>query len=256
MGILDGKVCLVTGGAKGMGKAICELFAQEGASVIVAARKLDAARAVSDSLPGTAIALALDVTKAADWQAAIAAIEAEYGRLDVLVNNAGVSEAGSTEGVSEESFRWQIEVNTMGPFYGFRAALPLMRKSGQPGSIVNIGSAFSVRLVPGFAAYGASKAAMNAMAQTLALECATAGDPIRINTIHPGGTETEMLEEAYAETGLPREEAVALFLKIHPMGRMGKALEVARAALWLASDQSSFTTGAEIPVDGASIIRP
>lgn len=256
MGVLDGKVCLVTGGGKGMGRAICELFAREGGSVVVAARRLEAAQLVADSIGGSASAIALDVTKADGWQAAIAAIEQKYGRLDVLVNNAGVSEAGSTETGDEDSFRWQIEVNVFGPYYGARAALPLMRKSGQPGSIVNIGSAFSVRLVPGFAAYGSSKAAMNAMAQTLALELATAGDPIRVNTIHPGGTETEMLEDAYAETGLPREEAVALFLKIHPMGRMGKAQEVAKAALWLASDQSSFTTGAEIPVDGASIIRP
>ena len=256
MELLAGKVALVTGAAKGMGKAIARLFAQQGASVVVAARKLDAAQAVADSLPGNAMAVALDVTQAGQWQAAIEAIEAKYGRLDVLVNNAGVSSAGSTEGVSEESYRWQIEVNAMGPFFGFRAVLPLMRKSGEPCSIVNIGSAFSVRLVPGFAAYGASKAALNAMAQTFALELAMAGDPIRVNTIHPGGTETEMLEEAYAETGLPREEAVAMFVKIHPNGKMGKPEQVAQAALWLASDLSNHTTGAELPVDGGSTIRP
>lgn len=256
MGLLAGKVALVTGAGKGMGKAIAQLFAAEGASVVVAARKLDAAQAVAGSLPGDAMAVVLDVSQADQWQAAVAAVEAKYGRLDVLVNNAGLSEAGSAETGAEESFRRQIEVNTMGPYYGYRACLPVMRKSGDPCSIVNIGSAFSVRVVPGFAAYGASKAATNAMMETLALELAFAGDPIRINTIHPGGTETEMLEEAYAETGLPREEAVAMFLKIHPIGRMGKPEQVAQAALWLASDLSSHTIGAQIPVDGGSTIRP
>jgi len=110
--------------------------------------------------------------------------------------------------------------------------------------------------MPGFGAYCSSKAALTMMTKVLALECAAAGDPIRANTVHPGGTETEMLERALADTGLPRDEAYAMFVKIHPMGRMGRPEEVAQACLWLASDASSFTTGVELNVDGGSFIRP
>lgn len=255
MNILAGKVALVTAGAKGMGKAIATLFAAEGANVVVAARKLADAEAAIAGLPGNPLAVALDITSASQWADAISAVENRYGRLDILVNNAGISEAASTQEVSEEDWRFHFEVNCHGPFYGVRAALPLMRKSGDAGSIVNIGSAFSVRVVPGFSAYGASKAAMNAMSRILALELAPQRPLIRVNVIHPGGTKTGMFDATCERTGMSHEEAEQMYLGIHPIGRLGEAEDVARAALWLASDLSSNTTGAEIPVDGASIIR-
>src|SRR5690606_22648641 len=121
--------------------------------------------------------------------------------------------------------------------------------------IVNISSAFGIRVTPGFAAYSVSKAALNAMTRVLALECAAAGWPIRVNAVIPGGIETEMFEEELRRTGMEREKAYALFSRIHPLGRVGKPEEVAQAALWLASDASSFTTGMELKVDGGSTIR-
>ena len=256
MGVLAGKVALVTGGAKGMGRAISTLFAREGAHVVVAARKLAEAEALATSLPGDPLAVALDIAKVDQWADAIAAVDAKYGRLDVLVNNAGISEGATTEDVTEEDWRFHFDVNCNGPFYGVRAALPLMRKSGDLGSIVNIGSAFSVRVVPGFSAYGASKAAMNVMSRILALELASQRPLIRVNVIHPGGTKTGMFDETCERTGMSHEEAEQMYLGIHPIGRLGEAEDVAQAALWLASELSSNTTGAEIPVDGASAIRP
>lgn len=256
MGLLSGKVALVTGSAKGMGRAICDLFARQGANVVVAARKLSEAEAVAATLPGDPLAVALDIANAGQWAAAIKATEDKYGRLDVLVNNAGVSEGSTTEGVTEEDWRFHFDVNCHGPFHGVRAALPLMRKSGDAGSIVNIGSAFSVRVVPGFSAYGASKAAMTTWSRTLALELASQRPLIRVNVVHPGGTKTGMFDDACERTGMSHEEAEEMYLGIHPIGRLGLPEDVAQAALWLASDLSSNTTGAEIPVDGASAIRP
>jgi 3alpha(or 20beta)-hydroxysteroid dehydrogenase len=256
MGLLQGKVALVTGSAKGMGRAICELFAQQGANVVVAARKLAEAEAVAAALPGDTLPVALDIANREQWEAAIKAVDAKYGRLDVLVNNAGLSEGETTEAVSEENWHRHFAINCDGPFFGIRAALPLMRKSGGEGSIVNIGSAFSVRVVPGFAAYGASKAAMTVMSRILALELAPQRPLIRVNVVHPGGTKTGMFDDACERTGMTHDEAEQMYLGIHPIGRLGLPEDVAQAALWLASDLSRNTTGAEIPVDGASAIRP
>lgn len=252
---LEGKIALVTGAAKGMGRAIAELFAQQGASVAVAARKIEQAESVSASLPGDALAVALDVTRPDEWAAAIAAVNTRWGALDILVNCAGISGAASTEAVSEADWHKHFAVNLDGPFYGCRAALPLMRKRGTSGSIVNVSSVFGIRITPGFAAYSVSKAALNALTRVLALECAAASPTIRVNAVIPGGTETDMFEEALKNSGLPRDQAYAMFSKIHPMGRIGKPEEVAQAVLWLASDLSSFTTGVELRVDGGSAIQ-
>lgn len=256
MGRLAGKTALVTGAAKGMGRAIAGRFVAEGARVAVAARKADAAERVAAELGNGAVPVTLEVTDRAAWDAAIAAVYAAWGRLDILVNCAGITEQGTTESIAEDSWHRLFATNLDGPFHGCRAALPLMKRSGDPGSIVNISSVFAQRPVPGFIGYCASKAALTTFTKAFALECAAARLPIRVNSVHPGGTETEMLEQALAETGLPREEAYAMFAAIHPMGRMGTVDEVAAACLWLASDESSFTTGQELNVDGASAIRP
>ncbi|MQP68317.1 SDR family oxidoreductase [Niveispirillum sp. SYP-B3756] len=255
MSVLAGKVALVTGAAKGMGRAIAMQFAQEGAKVVVAARNLPEAEVVAASLPQEAMGVAIDVTRRDQWDAAIAAINVRWGALNVLVNCAGITVGATTEAVSEDDWRLHMSINLDGAFHGCRAALPLMKQGGAPGSIINISSAFGVRVVPGFAAYSVSKAALNAFSRVLALECAAAGLPIRVNSVIPGGTETDMLDRVLAETGMPREKAYAVFSRIHPMGRMGKASEVAQAALWLASDASSFTTGSELFVDGGCTIR-
>jgi NAD(P)-dependent dehydrogenase (short-subunit alcohol dehydrogenase family) len=255
MGALAGKVALITGAGKGMGAAIARLFASEGARLALAGRTLKHVEAVAESLGQEAIAIRLDVASRPDWDAAIAAVSAKWGRLDILVNCAGVSQAASIEDVTEEDWRRHMATNLDGVFHGCRASLPLMKASGEPGSIVNIGSAFALRPMGAFAAYSTSKAAVITLTRTIALHCATSGYNIRANVVHPGGTETDMLEQALADTGMPRQDAYDYFAKIHPMGRLGKPEEVARAALFFASDASSFTTGAEISVDGGSAIR-
>lgn len=256
MGSMTGKVALVTGGGKGMGRATARLLAREGGKVIVAGRNAADAQTVATEIGAAASAIRLDVASPADWKAAIEKVRNLWGKLNILVNAAGVSEAGSIEDTSEETWRRHMMVNLDGIFHGCQSALPLMKASGEPCSIVNISSTFAQRPVPGFIAYCTSKAAMTTMTKVIALECASKGYPIRANTVHPGGTETDMLERALAETGLPRQQAYDMFVGIHPMGRMGKPEEVAEACLWLASDASSFTTGSEVNVDGGSFIRP
>jgi NAD(P)-dependent dehydrogenase (short-subunit alcohol dehydrogenase family) len=256
MGKLAGRVALVTGGAKGIGRAVAQRFASEGASVAIAGRDMAAARRTVEEIGGAACAISLDATSPDQWQGAIAEIDARFGKLNLLVNSAGLTEASTLEHASDENWRRHMDINLDGPFYGCRAALPLMQRSGEPGGIINISSLFALRPMPGFAAYCASKAALTMMSQVLALELAANGSPIRVNTVHPGGIETEMLERTLAESGMPREAALAHFVRIHPMGRMGKPEEVAAACLWLASDESSFTTGHALTVDGGSYIRP
>ena len=256
MDALKGKVALVTGAGKGMGKAISHLFAREGARVAIAARRIEDARRIAAEIGDTALPVVLDVTDRSAWDRAVAAVDARWGRLDVLVNCAGISESASTEAVTEEAWHRHMSTNLDGPFHGCRACLPLMKRSGEPGSIINVSSLFGQRPTPGFAAYCTSKAALTFFTKVFALECAAAKLSIRVNTVHPGGTETDMLEQALSETGLPRQQAYDYFVRIHPMGRLGKPEEVAAACLWLASDASSFTTGTEVNVDGGALIRP
>ena len=255
MAALEGKVALVTGAAKGIGFAITRRFAAEGARVAVAARTAEQAREAAGRIEGQTLALALDTRIDGQWRDAIGAIDEKWGALNILVNCAGITRGSTLADADDANWDDHLEINLRGPFLGCRAALPLMKRDGAPGSIVNISSAFGVRVTPGFAAYSVSKAALNAMTRVLALECAAAGVPIRVNAVIPGGIETEMFEEELRRTGLERTKAYALFSRIHPMGRIGKPEEVAEAALWLASDASSFTTGIELPVDGASTIR-
>jgi len=255
VGVLNGKVALVTGAAKGAGKAIALAFAREGARVALAARSVEAARITADLIGDAALPLTLDVADRAAWDRAIETLEARWGRLDVLVNCAGITEPATAEAVTDDAWLRHMETNVDGAFHGYRASLPLIRRGGEPASIINISSLFAQRPVAGFAAYCTSKAALTMLSKVLALECAAARPVIRVNTVHPGGIETDMLEQTLADTGLPRDEAYAHFVKIHPMGRMGKPDEVAAACLWLASDASSFTTGSEINVDGGALIR-
>ncbi|MBB3862150.1 NAD(P)-dependent dehydrogenase (short-subunit alcohol dehydrogenase family) [Novosphingobium hassiacum] len=255
MARLTGKVALVTGGAKGIGNAIARRFVEEGARVALAARTIEQASAAAQALGEGVLPLALDTTSDAQWRAAIDAIDQEWGGLNVLVNCAGVTIGASLVDTDDANWNQHMDVNLRGPFMGCRAAIGLMGRDGAPGSIVNISSAFGVRVTPGFAAYSISKAALNALTRVLALECAAQKLPIRVNTVIPGGIETEMFEEELRRTGMERDKAYALFSRIHPMGRIGKPEEVAEAATWLASDASSFTTGVELAVDGGSTIR-
>lgn len=254
MGRMSGKVALISGGAEGIGAEVGALFVSEGGEVMLADVQLDKAQALAAQLGDAAAAVALDVRDPAQWDAAVAATLDRFGKLTTLCNVAGISEPGTVTEVDRESWDRTLAINLGGTFNGCRAALPAIAAAGQPGAIVNTGSMLALRVGAEFGAYCASKAAVTALSKVIALECAAAGWPIRVNTVHPGAIRTPMYERYVAQFP-SAEEGEAAFVASHPMGRVGEAEEVARAFLFLASDESSFTSGVDLTVDGAGSIR-
>jgi len=241
MARLDGKVALITGGARGQGAAEGRLFAAEGATVVVT-DLLDAEGKATAAMFGGRY-LHHDVTSADDWARVVDDIMASWGRLDVLVNNAGIWITGRMMDASLADYRRVIEVNQVGVFLGMQAAARPMI-AARSGSIVNISSVAGLQgTLPGFA-YGASKWAVRGMTKSAAQELGRHG--IRVNSIHPGLIETAMLHQ------LPGIDAGGTdrYLARIPLGRVAEAEEVAKLALFLASDDSSYSTGAEFVIDG------
>ena len=250
MGRLDGKVALISGSARGMGQAEARLFAEEGAKVVVCDVRDDEGRAVAESIGASAIYQHLDVTTEDDWAAAIAATLEAFGKLNVLVNNAGIAEYGPLAELSLESYRRVTEVNQTGVFLGMRAAVEPMTEAGG-GSILNISSIDGLIGMDGILSYVASKWAVRGMTKTAARELAPRG--IRVNSVHPGFIHTHLAveDEAHLEpTHAILDEHTA---KLAPMGRTGKPEEIARLALFLASDESSYSTGSEFVADGGLV---
>lgn len=246
-GRLDGKVALITGGARGQGAAEVRAFTAEGATVIVADVLVDEAKQVASECGAAAVPVALDVTDERNWERVAAEIRSEHGRLDVLVNNAGILALTPIETTSLADYERVIAVNQTGVFLGMRAAIPLMEGNG--GSIVNVSSVGGLAGMPMMFAYVASKFAVRGMTRTAAVELAPRG--IRVNSVHPGGVETPMLQEL----GLPPD----LMAQAAPLGRLARPEEVAALVLFLASDESSYCTGSEFVVDGglvAGVPRP
>jgi 3alpha(or 20beta)-hydroxysteroid dehydrogenase len=255
MGRMQGKVALITGGAEGLGAAIGALMVEEGGSVMLADIQIDKARALAEQLGDRAAAVELDVRDLAQWEKAVAATVERFGKLTVLCNVAGISEPGNVIDVPLDSWQRTIDINLNGTFYGCRAALPAIERSGEPGAIVNIGSMLAMRPGAIFASYSASKAGVRALTQTIALDCAARGVPIRANLIHPGAIRTPMYNR-YKHSGMDTPENIETnFAATHPMNRIGEPDEIARAAVFLASDDSSFTTGVDLTVDGGGSIR-
>ena len=242
---LSGKTALVTGGASGLGEAIARRFVAEGASVIIA--DIDAAngQAVADSLGQAASFVKLDVSQAADWDAALALTE----RLDILVNNAGITTHGSIEDVTLEQFRHEFEVDVIGVFLGCKAGVAKMRERG--GSIINMSSLCGVRAQGDLLAYNGAKAAVTHMTKSVALHCANKGYGIRCNSVHPGVIRTAILDKVLAQVPNP-DEVYAGWVSTHPIGRIGSPEEIAAVAVYLGGDESGFTTGAEFRIDGGS----
>jgi 3alpha(or 20beta)-hydroxysteroid dehydrogenase len=239
MGTLNGKVALITGAARGQGKAEATRFAQEGASVVVADILDDDARVVADSLGDAATHVMLDVSSESSWVGAIDATYAQFGGLDVLVNNAGVLHFSPIASTSLEDYRRVIDVNQVGVFLGMRAAAERMRDGG---SIINISSIDGLFGMPGMIAYCASKFAVRGMTKVGALELAARG--IRVNSIHPGIIDTPMLNHPEVQA------AIGMVMDSVPLRRAADPNEVAELAVYLASDASSYSTGAEFVVDG------
>jgi 3alpha(or 20beta)-hydroxysteroid dehydrogenase len=239
MANLDGKIALITGAASGQGAAEARAFAAAGAAVIVADID-EAGRDLAATLGGQAIFQRLDVGEAADWAAAMELARERFGRLDVLVNNAGIYKPRSFLETDEALWTLHYRVNQLGPFLGMRAAADVMRASGG-GAIVNTASFAAMGAYPGQFAYGATKWALRGMTRLAAVELAPFG--IRVNGIYPGMIDTPML----AENDPAQLRAFASTL---PMGRAGTPDEVAELALFLASDAASYISGAEITITG------
>ncbi|MEE2677791.1 MAG: glucose 1-dehydrogenase [Myxococcota bacterium] len=250
MGRLDGKVALISGGARGMGKAEARLFAEEGAKVAVCDVRDDQGKAVAEAIGAAAIYQHLDVTSEDGWSEAVAATTGAFGKLDVLVNNAGIAEAAPLAEMTLESYRRVTEVNQTGVFLGMRAAVAPMTEAGG-GSILNISSIDGLIGMNNILSYVASKWAVRGMTKTAAMELAPRG--IRVNSIHPGFIHTSLAVED--ESGLPEIHALLdeYTARVTPMGRTGEPEEIARLALFLASDESSYSTGSEFIADGGMI---
>ncbi|MBM4439994.1 MAG: glucose 1-dehydrogenase [Candidatus Rokubacteria bacterium] len=240
---LQGKVALISGGASGMGRSEAQLFAREGARVIVADVLEKDGQEVAKGIGDTARFVKLDVTDEAQWQAAIAAAEREFGKLDVLVNNAGISGTYQPDLTSTDAWDKVMDINAKGVFLGMKHGAPALKRAGG-GAIVNISS------ISGFAgqhgvhmAYNASKGAVRIMTKSGAVQYAA--DNIRVNSVHPG-----FLPAMRTSVGSANPEWRAKMLKAVPMKREGRVEEVAYAVLFLASDEASYITGTELVVDG------
>ncbi len=247
MGRLDGKVALISGGARGQGAAEALLFAREGAKVVIGDILDDEGRqteAQIAELGGDASYVHLDVTSTDDWDAAVQTALDRYGRLDILVNNAGIGgTGGGIEGATLESWDRTLDINAKGVFLGTKAAIPALRDAGG-GSIVNISSiAGIIGLTSGNPAYAASKGAVRLLTKSTAIQ--HAADNVRCNSVHPG-----MIVTAMTETLLSDPERRQYWDDIIPMDRLGTVDDIANGVLFLASDDSSFVTGSELVIDG------
>ena len=242
MGRLSGKVCIITGAAQGMGEATARLFASEGATVALGDVNVDKGSAVAQDLGGDAFFQKLDVSSDENWKEFSGAVRDRFGTVDVLVNNAGLVHFTPVEMLDPKDFERILGVNTLGPILGTKHVVPIMKEAGK-GSIVNISSVDGLRGANGLTCYTASKWALRGITKCHAYELGSSG--IRVNSVHPGGVDTPMGNAA----GRPKEEVNQVFRRL-PLGRIGDPKEIANASLFLASDESSYVTGAEIAVDG------
>ncbi len=251
MGRLDGKVALITGGARGMGKSHVRHFVAEGARVVSGDILDDRGQYVADGLGADGCRYAhLDVTSEADWASAAALAVEAFGRLDVLVNNAGVLKFASIAEMPLDDFRRILEVNAVGCWLGMKAVIEPMKAAGG-GSIVNISSIEGFTGAAGLSAYSASKFAVRGMTKVAAQELGPFG--IRVNSVHPGGVLTRMTLEQAATFDRVDGDA---FLRSLPIARFAEPVEISRLVAFLASDESSYSTGSEFVADGGILSGP
>lgn len=260
---LDGKIALVTGGARGLGAEIADALLQMGASVIIT-DVLDAVGAqtsasLDEKSPGRVAFFHHDVTSELDWESVVASTVKHFGGLDILVNNAGIETAAFFADCELADFQRTMAINVDGVFLGIKHAIRAMRpggSAGKGGSIINLSSVAGLVGLPTLGAYCASKAAVRVMNKAAAVECGRLGYGIRVNSIHPGIVKTEMgvnVVKNFARLGMVPDEATAdaMIESMHPIG-YGKPSDVASAVLYLASDAARWTTGAEIVIDGGA----
>lgn len=254
-GRVEGKVAIVTGGASGIGAETARRLAAEGARVALTDVNRELGEAVAKEIGGDAVFLSHDVGDEEDWRRVVEAVVRRFGRLDALVNNAGIVVQATIEETSVEQFERIQRVNSLGVFLGCKHAIPAMRAGGG-GSIVNVSSLAGLRGTPIYAAYSASKGAVRALTKTVAVHCRERGDAIRCNSVHPGGVNTPLVHAVMKEragidlAGMSdqREAAAAMGL--------GQPEDVADLVVYLASDESRFVNGAEIAIDGGASAGP
>ncbi|MDE0207879.1 MAG: glucose 1-dehydrogenase [Candidatus Tectomicrobia bacterium] len=243
MGRLDGKVAVITGAARGQGVAEAELFEGEGARVVLTDVLVDEGEKAAERIRtagGEALFVRLDVSSPEEWNEVVRHTVQTYGRLDILVNNAGIPTRGGVESTPLEDWDRCMDINAKGVFLGMKYAIPAMLEN-QSGSVINISSTSGIVGYPGGTAYHASKGAVRIMSKAAALEYARRG--VRVNSLHPGFIKTAMTDSM-------DEERAAGIIDRTPIGRKGTPMEIAYGALFLASDESSFVTGAELVIDG------
>lgn len=250
---LDGKVALITGGTSGIGRATAVLFAREGADVAITGRDGSRGVAVVDEIVaagGEGIFVAADVRSGTDCERSVARTLEAFGRLDILFNNAGVYIANDVVGCDEDEWDLQVDTSLKGAFLMSRAALPTMIAQGS-GSIVHCSSGWGLVGGAKGAAYCAAKGGMILLTKSMAIDHGPQG--IRVNAVCPGDTETPMEHEDARNQGMTWDEYLSFATEGRPIPRMGHPDEVARAVLYLASDDSSFVTGVALPVDGGGV---
>ncbi|WIN00488.1 glucose 1-dehydrogenase [Actinoplanes oblitus] len=245
---LDGKVALITGGARGMGKSHARHFAAEGARVVIGDVLDERGAAVAGEVGG--VYVHHDVTSEDDWAGAIGTVLDAYGRLDVLINNAGILRHGRIAEMDPAEFRRVLDVNLVGCWLGVHFAAPPMIAAGR-GSIVNVSSVEGFAGAAGLSAYSASKFGIRGITRSAAQELGPSG--IRVNSVHPGGVLTSMVMTA---AGQLTDVDPAAFLKALPIARFAEPIEISRLVAFLASDESSYTTGAEFLADGGLLSGP
>lgn len=252
MGRLTGKIAIVTGAGSGLGKAISESFAKEGAQVVLTDIDLESATKVADMIGTKAIALHQDVVDEQRWDDVVqAAIEA-FGTPHILVNNAGLVLPGTIESCSLELFRKQTSVMLDGVFLGCRAAVNIMKSNDQPSSIINLSSMAALQGYSPFVAYTAAKGGVRSMTKSVALHCKEQNYPIRCNSLHPAGIDTPMVRQESVGAAGDATPATGMI----PLGGLGHPNDVASLCVYLASDESRFMTAGEYPVDNGVLYKP
>ena len=248
MGRLEGKVAIITGGASGMGEAAARLFTAEGAKLVIGDLQGERAYQLAEEIGGDCLAQEVDVSRSADIEGLVNKALDAFGQLDVMYNNAGIGGGElPTHKASEEFFDRIIAVNLKSVWLGIRYAVPPMLEAGG-GSIINTASVQAHLGMPENSAYGPTKAGVVQLTRVAAVEYASSG--IRVNAICPGGILTPLVYNNPVLEPVALDEAEQYLASLHPMARAGQPIDVARAALWLASDESSFVTGEAINVDG------
>lgn len=248
MARVENKVVLISGGASGIGAATARLVVHEGGKAVIADRDEAKGTALATELGTAAHFVALDVVREPSWQAAVAATTQAFGGLHGLLNAAGVGVRNTIEDCSLEEYRRINDINSMGTFLGCKAAIPAMKESGG-GSIVNISSVLGLRGSAQAMAYCASKGAVRTLTKNVALHCATMKYNIRCNSVHPGYIDTPMIAPRLAQN-VGNMSGRQSLEEMHPLGRLGRAEEVAWVILFLLSEESGFSTGSEFVCDG------